>query len=399
MFANFPDQRPRTEQASDVVDRHTEDELLERRVSNFHSAEKQIGTQRSSVQQKPFRQPTLASQLMASVPDDIQQASREKRLPGIKFENETEVQSVNGRPKRSTRATKAPVRSPTPEIEKFSVTHGLGVPWDQPVVYPERDKTDRSRKQVSVEFDDLQRLDDGEWLNDSLLEYCLLYYQEQNKTQASKVYFFSNFFYSKLIAKGRNIDYEAVKRWVKEDIFTYDFVVLPVCEHGHWYLVLICNLSQLKRKLADDDGDVVEEVKVETPQHEGQDEKPATTSVPEDTASKPDHHQTHQVDSGQSLDSPSGKAEHKVFEDEDAMDLVGTKTEDVKQVSELKDGANADSVSDDHAKATVAPGTKKKGKRPSTVRKYPADTPAIAILDSMPSSAKHHATVMALRTS
>lgn len=383
-------------QRDNVPDRGAGDAFFERKA-HWEKIAPPSAPNKRSTQSKPVRSGTVLSNLQASVPQATVRTTSGKDVAAIKYDDEVELQTVTGRPKRSTRATKAPVRSPIPEIEKYSVTHGLGDPWDQPVVYPERDKTDRSRKQVSVEFDDLQRLDDGEWLNDSLLEYCLLYYQEQNKTQASKVYFFSNFFYSKLTAKGRNIDYEAVKRWVKDDIFTYDFVVLPICEHGHWYLVLICNLSHLERKLADDDGDVVEEVKVESPQHEGQDEKPATTSVPKGTASTLDQLQTHQMDSGQSLDSSSGKAEHKVFEDEDAMDLVGTKNEDVKQVSELKTGPNADSVSDDHAKATVAPGTKKKGKRHSTVRKYPADTPAIAILDSMPSSTKHLATVMALK--
>lgn len=384
-------------QRDNVVDRGTEDAYYERNAHWNKRAPSSVPEKRST-QSRPSRPGTLFSALNNSVPDDIQPASREKILPEIKYDNETEVQSASERPKRSTRAKKALARSPTPEIEKYSVKYGLGEPWDQPVVYPGRDKTAaRSRKQVSVEFDDLCRLDEGEWLNDSLVEYCLLRYQQENSSQASKVYFFSNFFYSKLVAKpGRNIDYEAVRRWVKKDIFTYDFVVVPVCENAHWYLVLICNLSRLERRLADDDADVVEEVKVESLEHEGQPDTPATTSVPEDTAAK-EHDQTHQVDSSKSLNSPSEIPENKVFEEEDAMDLVGTKTEDAKQTSELKGDANADSVSDNNTKGTSTQGTKKKTKRHPTVRRYAPDTPAIAILDSMPSGAKHGSTINALK--
>ncbi|QDS68989.1 hypothetical protein FKW77_009279 [Venturia effusa] len=414
MFNAFPVQRSRTERVADVVDRNAEDKLLERRINNFHSAEKQLDAQGSFAQQRPHRKSTLISQLQASVPEDIQQANREQRLPDIKYENETEVHVAKERPKRSTRANKVPVRSPTPEIERFSVTHGLGKTWDQPVMYPGRDKAYRSKKQVSIEFDDLYRLDEGEWFNDSLVEYCLLYYQQQNERQASKVYFFSNFFYSKLVAKGRNIDYEAVRRWVKEDIFTYDFVVVPVCENAHWYLALICNLSHLQRKLGDDDDDVVEEVKTGSIEHNGQIDKLATTDAPDvnwshpeqdqansDTklvgpSGKPEDHQTHQVGFGKKLDISSANRDHKIFGDEDAIILVGEKTGDIKQKSE-PDVGSADSVSGDHTKTTATTGPKKKAKRQIAVRKYPPDTPVIAILDSMPSGSKHNNTIYALK--
>ncbi|RDI84270.1 Signal recognition particle [Venturia inaequalis] len=378
-----------------VSDRGVEDAFYERKA-HWETIAPSAPNQRSTPS-RPSKSRPLVSALKASVPDDIQSESREKRLPETKHENETEVQSTNRRPIRSTRANKAPVRSLTPEIEKYSVKNGLGEPWDQPVVYPGRDKTVRSKKQVSVEFDDLFRLDEGEWFNDSLVEYCLLCYQQQNQMQAKKVYFFSNFFYSKLVAKpGRNIDYEAVKRWVKEDIFTYDFVVVPVCENAHWYLALICNLSHLERRLTDDDGDAVEEVKVESLEHEGQTET-ATTSVPEDTANTAEH-QTRQVDFDKNRDDSSGHLEINVSEDKDALDLVDTKAEDMKEVPDLNDGAHADSISDNHAKDTATPGTKKKARRhPAVRKKYAPDTPAIAILDSMPMGAKHGNTVNALK--
>ncbi|TID22759.1 Signal recognition particle [Venturia nashicola] len=380
----------------DVADRGVEDAFYERKAHWDRIAPSSIPDQQST-QSRPPKPRTLVSALKASVPDGIQLESREKGLPEIKYETETEVQSASARPKRSTRTIKAPVRSSTPEIERYSATHGLGEPWDEPVVYPGRDKTDRSKKQVAVEFDDLFRLDEGEWFNDSLVEYCLLRYQQQNQMQAKKVYFFSNFFYSKLVAKpGKNIDYEAVRRWVKDDIFSYDFVVVPVCENAHWYLVLICNLTRLKKKLADDEGEVVEEFKAETLEHEVQPDKVSITGVPEDTVNKAEH-QTRQADLDNNLNSPSRHPENKVVEDEEAMDLVGTRVGDTKKVSESNDGVHTDTVSGSHTRSTAIPGTKKKAKRHPTVRKYAPDTPAIAILDSMPMGAKHGNTVNALK--
>ena len=50
----------------------------------------------------------------------------------------------------------------------------------------------------------------------------------------NKVYFFNTYFYSSLSKpqKGqRGINYNAVQRWTaKEDIFNYDYVVVPINE-------------------------------------------------------------------------------------------------------------------------------------------------------------------------
>ena len=60
--------------------------------------------------------------------------------------------------------------SASPVVEKFSALHGLGKPWDAPVVYP----FDGERKtQTSVEHRDLERLDEGEFLNDNLIAFYL----------------------------------------------------------------------------------------------------------------------------------------------------------------------------------------------------------------------------------
>jgi Ulp1 family protease len=52
--------------------------------------------------------------------------------------------------------------------EKFSETHGLGPTWDSPLVYPQTGK-----KRTTVEYSDLYRLDDGEFLNDNIIEFYI----------------------------------------------------------------------------------------------------------------------------------------------------------------------------------------------------------------------------------
>ncbi|KAF2841180.1 cysteine proteinase [Patellaria atrata CBS 101060] len=139
-----------------------------------------------------------------------------------------------------------------PEIERYSVTHGLGDRWEQPVVYPAS-----GRNRSTVNFDDLLRLDDGEFLNDNIVEFYIRYLVEQNPSTAPNVYFFSTFFYNSLNSnpKGKGgVNYASVKKWTaKDDIFSYDFVIVPVNEDAHWYMAMICNLTNLDRKFKSED--------------------------------------------------------------------------------------------------------------------------------------------------
>ena len=141
---------------------------------------------------------------------------------------------------------------------KFSQTGELGTPWKKPLVYPKTGK-----KRETVDFQDLERLDDDEFLNDNLIGFYLRYlehYLEREKPEiAKKVYFFNSYFFERLTQaqKGtKAINYAAVQKWTRTvDIFSRDFVVVPVNENLHWYVAIICNLPNLRRKLADDEED------------------------------------------------------------------------------------------------------------------------------------------------
>ena len=123
----------------------------------------------------------------------------------------------------------------------------LGEAWKHPLVYPPT-----GRKKVTVDFEDLERLDEGQLLNDNLVEFALRYIKEQHAETTKSVYQFNTFFYSTLTKakRGQRINYDAVKMWTRNiDIFAHDFVVVPINESYHWYVAIICNLPALKRKM------------------------------------------------------------------------------------------------------------------------------------------------------
>lgn len=106
-----------------------------------------------------------------------------------------------------------------------------------------------------VDFEDLLRLDDGEFLNDQLIDFYLLYLSNQAQIAPNKVYIFNTHFFPTLTRKipgqKTSINYAAVARWTsKEDLFGYDYIVVPINQDVHWYLAIICNVSNIARKPA-----------------------------------------------------------------------------------------------------------------------------------------------------
>lgn len=124
----------------------------------------------------------------------------------------------------------------------------LGTPWKKPLLFPKNGK-----KKASVEFSDLERLEENEFLNDNLIGFYLRYLEERlEETRpevAKRVYFFNTFFFASLTntQRGkRGINYEAVEKWTRSvDIFAFDYVIVPINESAHWYLAIICNLPAL----------------------------------------------------------------------------------------------------------------------------------------------------------
>ena len=136
--------------------------------------------------------------------------------------------------------------------EKLPQAYDLGEPWRKPLIYPKDGK-----KKATVEWTDLERLGEGEFFNDTLISFYLRYLEhqleERSPGMARRFHFFNSFFYASLTNTQRGkkgFNYDAVQKWTRGvDIFTRDFVIVPINESLHWYLAVICNLPALKRDL------------------------------------------------------------------------------------------------------------------------------------------------------
>ncbi|OCL13615.1 hypothetical protein AOQ84DRAFT_97497 [Glonium stellatum] len=123
-------------------------------------------------------QNTLVSKLRASGHDDM----TERRPRALKQDARTDSALIDEKQStsrlRSTRLSNSmdksrtilnQTRSPSPsENMRYSINPGLGPKWDQPVIYPPT-----GRRRAHVDFDDLLRLDDGEFLNDNLIDFYM----------------------------------------------------------------------------------------------------------------------------------------------------------------------------------------------------------------------------------
>ncbi|KAK1236152.1 hypothetical protein PQX77_000603 [Marasmius sp. AFHP31] len=97
---------------------------------------------------------------------------------------------------------------------------------------------------VNITNGDLSRLQPGEYLNDTLIEFGLKLWHkelEQNSPElAEQIYIFNSFFYKKLNKKNIEESYKTVARWTnKIDLFKKKYVIVPINENFHWYLAVI----------------------------------------------------------------------------------------------------------------------------------------------------------------
>ncbi|RPD77389.1 hypothetical protein L226DRAFT_321252 [Lentinus tigrinus ALCF2SS1-7] len=129
--------------------------------------------------------------------------------------------------RQSTRSTRA---SPTPDLDELILVYpfsGTGA--------------------VNITRGDLKRLDPGQYLNDTIIEFGLKVWLDELRRDrpelAEQVHVFNSFFYKKLNAK-KNVaeTYASVRKWTsKVDIFSKKYIIVPINENFHWYLAIIEN--------------------------------------------------------------------------------------------------------------------------------------------------------------
>ncbi|KAI1452916.1 cysteine proteinase [Annulohypoxylon moriforme] len=158
------------------------------------------------------------------------------------------VTATASRPTRTTRSTfalKSPsVISESPEPDGWTVQNkGWERNWRNSLVFPPHGKN-----RATVDKEDIPRLDEGQFLNDNVLIFYLRYLQHSLEAKrpdlARRIYFQNTFFYEKLKSSraSQGINYDSVKAWTsKVDLFTKDYIIVPINEFSHWYVAIIYN--------------------------------------------------------------------------------------------------------------------------------------------------------------
>ncbi|KAL4993085.1 hypothetical protein BDV10DRAFT_179741 [Aspergillus recurvatus] len=262
-------------------------------------------------------------------------------------------------------------------------TLGVDQKWDRPLVYPRFGK-----KKAEVNALDLRRLAPHEFLNDNIIGFYIRFLEDHlqrcSPEAAKRVYFFNSYFFATLTksSKGYKINYDGVAKWTRNvDIFSYDYIVVPINENAHWYMAIICNLPYLEgineeeRPPASELRGEVEEVP-ETPQPQPE-EGASTTLQPnkEETARK-------SLASMSLLDTQEPQVEgSKSDEDE------WPEREDYPDLARAKLADSSSQPQPDSQKDSEASGTPKKSRKTKKNRsygvKYNTCQPIVITFDSL----------------
>nr|CUU97455.1 hypothetical transcript [Hymenolepis microstoma] len=112
-----------------------------------------------------------------------------------------------------------------------------------------------SKDSVFLTYADIECLAPGMFVNDTIINFYLkyLYYEQFSDQQRHSTHLFNSFFYSKLCAAHPETNsndeerdvvmarHKAVATWTRRsDIFTKDYIIIPINENLHWFLGLVC---------------------------------------------------------------------------------------------------------------------------------------------------------------
>lgn len=188
------------------------------------------------------------------------QAYAKEQQNSLPLDNDTEVdvRSTINPPERETRSSTRRVAN-KPGVSNGDITskaHSGSLrrddsfrhKWKKPLVYPRNGK-----KKAEVTLGDRERVLRDDFLNDNLIALYMRFLQDHlertNKEAAKRIYFFNTYLFATLTntPRGhRGINYEGVEKWTRNvDLFSYDYIVVPINESAHWYVAIICNLPSL----------------------------------------------------------------------------------------------------------------------------------------------------------
>lgn len=150
----------------------------------------------------------------------------------------------------STSRASSPKKKPTEEPIKITLPHD---PIDDDPLKPiGSDKhlltyPFEGKKSVTVYERDLTRLDEDQYLNDTLLDVFPKIWDDDYPT-SKLIHTFSSFFYTKLAGDGNSVNYDKIGRWTANtNIFEKTMIIIPVAQNYHWYLIVVTNPSRCIR--------------------------------------------------------------------------------------------------------------------------------------------------------
>ncbi|CAL8288342.1 unnamed protein product [Lota lota] len=111
-----------------------------------------------------------------------------------------------------------------------------------------------SKGSITVTTEDLACLQHGHFLNDVIIDFYLKYLllEKVHAGFSERCHVFSSFFFKQLSRRraqgedapallNKEMRHQRVKTWTRHvDIFTKDFLFVPVNQEAHWYLLVIC---------------------------------------------------------------------------------------------------------------------------------------------------------------
>lgn len=214
----------------------------------------------STPSQVPIRRETIRDRMLSTRVADASKAIQARS--GGEIESKQSLVSPLDRTRRMTRNMQRPALDldEVPQLSKgWTVQHpdwATKYQWNGSLLW-QRERVDE---------EDISRLDEGGFLNDNLVMFYLRWLyaelQDRDAKTAGRIYLHNSHFYERLKPSRpgtRQINYDAVKSWTaKVDIFSFDYIVVPVCENIHWYLAIICNPSKLLPVAEADSLEVVE---------------------------------------------------------------------------------------------------------------------------------------------
>lgn len=109
---------------------------------------------------------------------------------------------------------------------------------------------------ISINTEDFMCLATDQYLNDIIIDFYLKWIHNNviPEAQRERTHIFSTFFYKRLTTMTRHTNHDKdvkqtaaqkrharVQNWTKNvNLFEKDFIIIPINEQSHWFLVIIC---------------------------------------------------------------------------------------------------------------------------------------------------------------